>query len=249
VKFRFLLYDTLCRNFKIFKTNEETMLNASSTNLSQGNRLIKFFGIAFISILMIACNQDTSAQQTPLSENNYSVISNPLTTTSGDKIEVMELFWFGCGHCFALEPKVKAWLKDKPENASFKKVPAVFSARWEFHARAYYTMEALGVLDQTEEAFFNRLHVARKPINDLSALVAFLADFDITEDAVEAAYNSFAVDSQMRNAKLITAKSTARGVPALIVDGKYLTGAQLAGGSDRIFTVVNQLVEKAAAER
>lgn len=218
------------------------------TNTSKRLSLPKFLAAVLMSSLLIACNQETSAQQT-LSESNYSVIANPLTTTSGDKVEVMELFWFGCGHCFALEPKVKDWLKNKPANASFKKVPAIFSARWEFHAKAYYTMEALGVLADAEDAFFNRIHVARKPINDLSALVGFLADFDIEEKQVVDAFNSFAVDSNIRNAKLITQKSTARGVPAIIVDGKYLTGAQLAGGTDRIFPVVNQLVDKAAGER
>lgn len=224
-------------------------ISSMTSAIIKGRKLSRALTVALLSTILFACNSETSAQQAPLSDTSYSVISDPLTTTSGDKIEVMELFWFGCGHCFALEPKVKSWLKNKPANASFKKVPAVFSARWEFHARAYYTMEALGVLEQAEDAFFNRLHVARKPIDNLAALVSFLADFKITEEAVEAAYNSFAVDSQMRNAKLITAKSTARGVPALIVDGKYLTGARQAGGADQIFTVVNQLVEKAANEK
>lgn len=208
---------------------------------------MKLITTLLIALALMACQGEISAQ--PLSDSSYTVLSAPIEPSTGDKIEVAELFWYGCGHCFALEPYVKNWKKNKPENAEFVKVPAIFSSRWEFHGKAYYTFEALGILDEVNDPFFHRIHVMRKPVNDLGQLVEFLADYGKSEEEVTSTFNSFAVDSKLRNAKLITAKSTAQGVPAILVDGKYHTSVKLAGSSDKLFEVVNQLVEKAAAER
>jgi thiol:disulfide interchange protein DsbA len=212
------------------------------------NRTLKLLMLFSVAISLIACQGDTSAQ-TPLKDSNYTVLNAPLDVSTGDKIEVSELFWYGCSHCFGLEPKVEQWKKDIPENAEFVKVPAIFSKRWEFHGKAFYTMEVLGVLDQANDAFFHQIHVSRKPINQLSDLITFLAKYGKTADEVTSAFNSFAVDTKLRNAKIITAKSTANGVPAFLVDGKYHTSVKLAGSTDNLFNVINQLVDKAAAER
>ena len=198
---------------------------------------------------IIEAKSSTAAQPAVDLEGKYQDVAAPLTVSTGEKIEVLELFWFGCSHCFSLEPHVKEWLKNKPENAEFKKVPALFSKRWEFHGQAFYTMETLDVPDEAYDSFFSRIHIERKPVNSLDGLVEFLAPYDKSKQQVEDAFNSFAVDSQMRNAKKITQSSGARGVPAMIVDGKYLTSQQLSGGSTQMFDVVNGLVDKAAAER
>ena len=110
-------------------------------------------------------------------------------------------------------------------------------------------MQTLEVPSEAYDKFFSRIHVDRKGVNTLKGLVEFLAAYDKTEQEVEDTFNSFAVDTQMRNARKISQASGARGVPALIVDGKYRTSQQLSGGPTQIFDVVNQLVDKAAAER
>jgi thiol:disulfide interchange protein DsbA len=183
---------------------------------------IKLFTVVLVSALLIGSQNETAAESvaaTSLSSDNYTELSSPLDVSTGDKIEVTELFWYGCGHCFALEPFVDEWKKGKAENVEFVKVPAIFSKRWEFHGKAFYTMEALGVLDKANEAFFHRIHVMRKGINDLEALSEFLSAYDKSAEEVAAAFNSFDVDNKLRNAKIITAKSTAQGVPAFLVDG------------------------------
>lgn len=209
---------------------------------------IKSIFILAIAASLFACQGESSAQ-TPLSDSNYTLLNTPLDISSGDKVEVAELFWYGCGHCFSLEPQVNKWKKDLPENASFVKVPAIFSKRWEFHGKAFYTMEALGVLEEANDAFFHKIHVERKPVNDLNAFIKFMEAYGKTADDVTSAFNSFAVDTKLRNAKLITAKSTATGVPAFLVDGKYHTSVTLAGSTDNLFNVIDQLIDKAAAER
>ena len=208
---------------------------------------VKMIVMLAMASSMIACQGQPSAQT--LSDSSYTVIDPAISVSTGDKIEVVELFWYGCGHCFALEPAVEKWKKDIPENAEFVKVPAIFSSRWEFHGKAYYAMEALGVLEEANAAFFHRIHVLRKPISSLESLVDFLAAYDKTEAEVTSAFNSFAVDTKLRNAKRLTAKSTAQGVPAILVDGKYHTSVSLAGSEEQLFTTINQLIDKAASER
>ncbi|MEM7361138.1 MAG: thiol:disulfide interchange protein DsbA/DsbL [Pseudomonadota bacterium] len=208
---------------------------------------LKSVSVMLVALSLFACQGDISAQT--LNDNQYTVLNSPIEVSTGDKVEVAELFWYGCGHCFALEPYVKKWQKSMPENAEFVKVPAIFSKRWEFHGKAYYTMEQLGVLDQANDAFFHRIHVMRKPINDLDTLVEFLAKYEQSEEQVTAAFNSFSVDAKLRAAKIITAKSTANGVPAILVDGKFHTSVKLAGSADALFEVVDLLVAKAASER
>ncbi len=216
----------------------------SNSSLAHAIRSCTF---VLVATVLMACQGETVAQTVDASQ--YKAVKNPMKPSTGDKIEVLELFWYGCGHCYALEPSVKKWQANKPENAELVKVPALFSKRWEFHGQAYYTMEALGVLDEANDKFFEEIHMRRKQINNLSQLIDFLARFDQSAEDVTAAFNSFGVDSKMRAARKITRDSGATGVPTILVDGKYLTSESLTGGPVQLFNVVDQLVEKAAAER
>jgi thiol:disulfide interchange protein DsbA len=219
------------------------MQNTSSA-ISQTLRASAF---VIVATLLMACQGETIAQT--VDATKYQPTREQMTVTTGDKIEVAELFWFGCGHCYALEPALKQWKKTMPTNAEFRKIPAIFSARWEFHGQAFYTMQTLGVPEQAYEDFFGAIHVKRQSLNSMNQLVAFLAQYDKTEEQVESAFNSFDVSNKMRAAKKITRQSGANGVPAMVVDGKYLTSQQLGGSTAEMFEVVDQLIGKAAAER
>jgi len=217
------------------------MNNTSShprhSNLS---KTLKTGVFAIVASVLMACQGETVAQT--VDSSKYQDTREPFTVTTGDKIEVTELFWFGCGHCFSLEPALKEWKKNMPANAEFRKVPAIFSKQWEFHGQAFYTMQALDAPEAAYDEFFNAIHIKRNPLNSMGRLVAFLADFDFTEEQVESAFNSFDVNNKTR-------QSGANGVPALVVDGKYLTSQRLSGGTAQMFKVVDQLVGKAAKER
>lgn len=191
----------------------------------------------------------THSNAQSLSDSSYKPVASPFKVSTGDKIEVAELFWFGCGHCFALEPSIKQWNANKPANAEFVKIPAIFSKRWEFHGKAFYTMQALNVPEEAYDAFFRRIHVQRKPVNNYNSLVSFLADYDKTEEQVESAFNSFEVDTKVRAATKISRQSGATGVPTILVDGKYMTSQGMNAGTAGLFETVNLLVEKAASER
>ena len=180
---------------------------------------------------------------------DYAVISEAQPIKTGEKIEVREMFWYGCPHCYSLEPHVQRWKSNMPENAEFVAQPAIFSAGWEFHARAFYTFETLGIVDKVHGAFFDQIHRKKRNANSLSDLQDFLATYDMDPDDVKNAYNSFVVDSQLGNARINSMKYEIRGVPAVIIDGKYRTSTTMAGSEAGMFDIIEFLIEKSASER
>ncbi|MGH1540202.1 MAG: thiol:disulfide interchange protein DsbA/DsbL [Arenicella sp.] len=180
---------------------------------------------------------------------HYDVISEPMPVTTGDKIQVSELFWYGCPHCFSLEPHLLDWQQKKPANAEFYEIPAVFGSQWGFHAQAFYTIKALGIKEQAHQEIFNAIHLQKKQVNTFDQLVTLLEKFGKDRHAIETAFNSFSVDNNLRNATLMSSKSGANSVPAIIIDGKYRTSVSQAGGYQQLMALMNYLINKAQAER
>ena len=168
---------------------------------------------------------------------------------TGDQIEVLELFWYGCPHCFDLEPYIEAWLQDKPEAAEYVRLPAIFRDSWALHARAYYTFEALGMVEEVHKDLFDEIHRRRSRLNSLDQLVKFAGRHGVEEEKFKDAFESFAVDSKLRHARNMTNRYEATGVPTIVVDGKYRATVSSAGGQQQLMDLVNFLVAKAAQER
>ena len=161
------------------------------------------------------------------------------------KVEVAEVFWYGCPHCYSLEPYIKEWRADgKPANASFVRIPAALNANWQVHARVYYAAEALGVLDEVHEEIFREVHTNRNALMSEEALVEFFGRYGVSEEDFLEAFNSFAVTTKLRRSDSLVRRYRITGVPAMVVNGKYVTGADLAGGEEPMFEVVNFLIEK-----
>lgn len=173
----------------------------------------------------------------------YEAVSPPQATANPAKIEVIEFFWYGCPHCFSFEPSLKAWLKTKPENVEFIRIPAVFNEQWGKHAKAYYVAEALGVLDKVHDPLFDGVQ-AKKELETEDQLAKFFAEHGVKEAEFRETYNSFMVDTKMRQAPEIAAKYGIDGVPAIIVNGKYRTTGSLAGTQEKMIDVMNELIKK-----
>jgi thiol:disulfide interchange protein DsbA len=173
--------------------------------------------------------------------------SQPVET--GSKIEVREIFWYGCSHCYNLEPAITKWLKTKPANAQFVRMPAILGPSWEPHARAFYAFEALGVIDKLHSALFNALHAQGQALNNESSIAEFVAKHGVDKEKFLKAYNSFSVDAHVKNAVQMALRYGIEGVPTLIVDGKFKTSSALVGGPDRLMQMADYLVKKSAAER
>jgi thiol:disulfide interchange protein DsbA len=181
---------------------------------------------------------------------DYAVVSPALPGGSDGKVQVVELFWYGCPHCFQFEPFVRDWEKDKPANVEFIRLPAIFNnPRWELHASAYYTAEVLGVLDKFHRPFFSAMHVDRKRMATKEEIRDFFESIGVSNEEFDGAFDSFAVQAKVRRAADLTKKYGISGVPSLAVEGKYRIDGSMAKSYENMFRIVNALVEKEAAEK
>jgi thiol:disulfide interchange protein DsbA len=173
----------------------------------------------------------------------YTRLGQPAPTDTGSKVEVLEFFWYGCPHCFHLEPYLEKWLKDKPANAAFRRMPAVLGPNWEPGARAYFAAQELGVLDKLHEPLFRAIHIDRRPLFDEDQLVAFAAEQGINADQFRKAYDSFYVNMKVRRAAELERRYGIEGVPTVIVNGKYRTSVGQAGSKEGLIQVIDYLVK------
>jgi thiol:disulfide interchange protein DsbA len=145
------------------------------------------------------------------------------TSSSPGKIEVAEVFWYGCPHCFDLEPQIKDWAARQPADVSFVKIPVTWQQPHEIHARVFYTAEALGKLDQIGPEVFRAFHLQNKQLLDENEIRAFFGQFGVSAQEFDSTWRSFGVDSAVKRAKELTQRYRVRSVPLLIVNGKYVT--------------------------
>lgn len=174
----------------------------------------------------------------------YKRLAAPVPTVDASKVEVVELFWYGCPHCYRLEPDLNKWLKNKPANVVFVRVPGVFRPLWGFHAKVYYTAEVLGVLDQVNPAMFEAMHVQRRKMSSVDEVKALFAQYGVTSEKFDNAFNSFAVDAKVRRATDLTRRYGLEGVPALVINGKYVTDGVMAHGHNGMLQVTDYLISK-----
>lgn len=183
---------------------------------------------------------------------NYIRLSSPLPTLKKDKIEVVEFFWYGCVHCFHFEPVLKAWHASQGEDVYLVGSPAMWNERMRVHAQAYYTAQALGVLDQVNEPLFAALNTPPRPnLDNEDELAKFFAQYGVADADFRKAFNSFGVASLVRQADARARSTQIEGTPELLVNGKYRVSAGLAGGQDEMLQVAEYLIAKeraAAAE-
>jgi len=177
----------------------------------------------------------------------YQAVKNAQPTVSDDKIEVLELFWYGCPHCYHLEPELENWLEDKPDDVVFIRVPAILGPSWELHARAFYTAELLGVTDKVHKPLFERFHKEKKPIRNLAQLKEVFTAQGVSAQDFDNTYKSFAVITKTNRARQAANLYGIKGVPALVVNGKYRTSATEAGGNRQMLEVVDFLVKQERA--
>ena len=165
-------------------------------------------------------------------------------TQTGDKIEVVEVFWYGCPHCYSFEPFLEEWLKTKPDDVQFIRIPGVLSQNWIPHAKAYYTAEKLGVLDKTHRALFDTIHKDKKPVFTDDQIKDFFISHGVTEADFTKTYSSKEVDAKIRQAYFLARDYKLTGVPSFVINGKYVTSPSHAGSAEETVKVINALIEK-----
>jgi len=177
---------------------------------------------------------------------DYRTLSQPQPTETGDKVEVLEMFWYGCPHCYHLEPVLKKWLASKADYIEFRRLPAVLGRNWASHARAYFAAELLGVLERIHEPFFSALHDKKMRLFSDDAIADWFVDQGVDRDEFVKAYRSFIVDMKVRRAAQLGNRFGLEGVPSFIVNGKYVTSPSQTGGSARMLQVIDELAAREA---
>jgi len=204
----------------------------------------ELLGAAAIALLAGASRLVRAA---PQAGRDYRLLSRPLESDAAGKIDVTEFFWYGCPHCFDLEPILDRWLKKAPADVEFRRVPAIFQERWAPGAKLYYALESLGQLQRLHNEAFDAIHVQRLPLQDEKVLFDWVEKKGLDRKKFQETYASFAVQTKTGRAQQLTRASGIEGVPAVIVDGRY----QATGGKnyDEMMVIVDQLVQKARSER
>ncbi|MEW5010309.1 MAG: thiol:disulfide interchange protein DsbA/DsbL [Cycloclasticus sp.] len=178
---------------------------------------------------------------------DYSLITPIQPTDTVDKLEVVEIFWYGCPHCHQFEPTLGPWTKDLPEDVGFYRLPAIFSPLWEVHARAYFTADILNVLDESHSALFHVLHVKRKKLSTLEKLADFYVQYGVDKALFEKTYHSFVVNTRVARAKEMVTRYGVEGVPAMVVNGKYLITGPMAKSYENMLRITDFLLAKERA--
>lgn len=175
---------------------------------------------------------------------DYTVIAKP-EKIEGNKIIVREFFWYGCPHCYRLEPYMNQWAKTKPADVIYLQTPAALNPVWEQNARGFYAAQLMGYQGKTHQAMFDAIQKDRKVLSDQASIGKWYASKGLDINKFNSLYNSFAVNSRIARSKEAAVQYQITGTPAVIVDGKYL----VQGEDGKVPQVVDFLIKKARAER
>lgn len=206
-------------------------------------RIVASAAIFFASFSALAADGHNH-QEAPIADMSkaYKLLENPQAVPANGKVHVEELFWYGCGHCFTLEEHVASWASKLPNDVEFSRVPAMFGKSWVIHAQLYYMSEVLGITEQSHGDIFKAIHINGKRLQRKSEQKEFFAAYGVSEEDFDKAYSSFTVKSRLKQGDKRIRAYRVNGVPAVVVNGKYLIDASSAGGQHNIFKVVDYLI-------
>jgi thiol:disulfide interchange protein DsbA len=192
-----------------------------------------------------------SANAAPQAGFEYLQTQQVIPGDDPGKVEVIELFWYGCPHCYHLEPRLAVWVKSLPKDVVFKRVPGIARPDWAAGGKAYFTLEALGLVDKLHVPLFDAIHKQKslKPNDDAGLIDWITKQSGLDKKKIQETYNSFSVSTKVSRAMQVFRSSGATGVPALIVDGKHLTSSTIAGGNEQALKVADYLIGQARTEK
>ncbi len=175
---------------------------------------------------------------------HYQILDNPTVTRNPSKVEVVEVFWFGCNHCYALESYIQPWKKNLPNDVDFWKSHITWNAQAETHARLFYSAKALGIEEKAIPAAFTAIWRERRNLLGNSEVEYFFKGFGIEKERYLSVSNSFGVNNAVKQANNRMRQWAVTGVPTIIVNGKYKVSGTREIGTSKLLEVVDFLIEK-----
>lgn len=207
------------------------------------------FGMLLLAVVALSgCMSGSSQAEEQFTQGkDYKLITPPIPTqVPAGSVEITELFWYGCPHCYSLEPTISKFLQQKPANVLFQRVPATLSPRWAFHAKLFYVGQMLDPngTQNVHTKIFEALQTQRRRIENDDALIRFFSELGFAQDQIQRALKSMEMNAMLARATDIGNQSNADSVPVIIVNGKYLTSPSIAGSEERLLSVVNYLIKR-----
>ncbi len=175
---------------------------------------------------------------------HYVELPVPIKTRNPEKVEVTEYFSYGCNHCYAFDPLLKAWESQLSDDVEFNRTPAIWNKAYQLLAQTYYTAQALKVGEKIHAPLFDAIHRERRRLNDPKLLAEFFGEYGVDPEDFARTFSSFGVRASTQQAEPRGRASRSSGVPALIVNGKYRIEGGMAGGNTEMIRVANFLIEK-----
>jgi thiol:disulfide interchange protein DsbA len=188
------------------------------------------------------------AQEAHLPRQNfeYRLIEQQPVPQDG-KIEVIEFFWYGCPHCYKLQPALEEWIAHKPADVVLRRIPAILRDNWAPHARIFYTLEALGETARLHQEVYHGYHVQELHMSKPEVMADWAVRHGIDRKRWLNAYHSEDVTHKVEQAQALTDTYNVQGTPSLVVDGRYLTSAAMAGSEKAMIPVLEGLIRIARA--
>ncbi len=198
-----------------------------------------------LAVTFACCSSPATAADPYTAGKDYAELKVQGPIDVPNKIEVREFFWYGCPHCYRLDPFITTWLKTKPTDVNFVRSPAALNPTWEQSARGYYAVDMLGQTDKVHTPLFEAIHVKGQRLFDQSSLASFYASQGVDATKFNGLYNSFAVSGKVAQSKKLAMQYQLDGVPALVVNGKYV----VQGEDGKALQVVDFLIKKIRTEK
>jgi thiol:disulfide interchange protein DsbA len=203
-----------------------------------------------LSILILLASFNALAAD-PKMGSEFDQTAQAIPNETPNKIEVTELFWYGCSHCYQMEAPLHAWLKKLPADVTFKRIPGLPNPSWAPMAKAYYAMETLGVLEKLHTPLFEAIHKQKtlNPTDEKAAIDWVTKQAGLDKKKVEAAFGSFSMNTNLNRAANIFRASGATGVPSLVINGQFITSSTMAGNNNAALNTADYIINNIRAQK
>jgi len=201
------------------------------------------------ALMLLAASFSVMAE--PQMGKDFDRTAQTINPETPNKIEVIELFWYGCGHCHQMEAPLNAWVKKLPADVTFKRVPGLPNQSWAPMAKAYYAMETLGVLEKLHTPLFEAIHKQKvlNPTDEKAAIDWVTKQSGLDKKKVEAAFGSFSMNTSLNRAANIFRASGATGVPSLVINGEFITSSTMAGNNYAALSTADYIISNIRADK
>jgi thiol:disulfide interchange protein DsbA len=226
------------KNHTIFLLQQETLMS----------KWLMFAAVALVPMALFVSQPETvQAQDQFVAGKDYAVIEKPVRTGNPKKVEVTEVFWYGCGHCNTFRPAFDTWAKQQSDAIVIRHSPAMWSKSMAVHARIFYTASALGKQEVMHKDIFDAMHLQKKKLLRGPQIFPLFEKHGVTKEQFDKTYKSFGVKSMVQQADARARAYGITGTPEIVVNGKYRISASMTGSQNKMMDVAEYLIKKEQA--